>query len=244
MPEPELIVIGLSAFFGSTIAAIAGLGGGILLLSVLLQFLDPMDAIPVHALIQVASNSSRAVIRRKDIRWDIVWRFALLLIPAGVLGLLAADLFPRSGGRVAISVFALLVVWKPTVLESLSRLLGHGLNALSPLGACAGFLNIPLGVTGPAIAPIFRSHLAVKAATIATFACAQTLGHLVKVGLFANTSFSYRPYASLICVGFAAVVCGSWAGTKISDRVSEEKFAIIFKITLTAIALRVIYMTF
>jgi uncharacterized membrane protein YfcA len=39
-------------------------------------------------------------------------------------------------------------------------------------------------------------------------------------------------------------VCGSWAGTKISDRVSEEKFAVIFKITLTAIALRVIYMTF
>ena len=67
MPEPELLVIGLSAFFGSIIAAVAGLGGGILLLSVLLQFLDPMDAIPVHALIQVASNSSRAVMRRKHI---------------------------------------------------------------------------------------------------------------------------------------------------------------------------------
>ena len=78
------------------------------------------------------------------------------------------------------------MVWKPNFLEGLSRLFGRGVNAFIPLGACAGFLNIPFGVTGPAIAPVFRSHLAVKAATIATFACAQALGHAVKVGLFAK----------------------------------------------------------
>ena len=62
----ELLLIGLAALIGSAVTAIAGLGGGILLLSVLLQFLTPLEAIPVHAVIQLASNSFRAFVLRKD----------------------------------------------------------------------------------------------------------------------------------------------------------------------------------
>ena len=73
----ELLIVGLAALVGSTITAVAGLGGGILLLSVLLQFLDPLEAIPVHAVIQLASNSFRAFILRHDVDWGVVGRFAL-----------------------------------------------------------------------------------------------------------------------------------------------------------------------
>ena len=74
----ELCLIGVAALFGSAIAAIAGLGGGILLMAVLLQFLDPLEVVPIHGVIQLASNSSRAVILRDDVDWAVVWRFALL----------------------------------------------------------------------------------------------------------------------------------------------------------------------
>ena len=47
----ELCLIGVAALIGSAIAAIAGLGGGILLMAVLLQFLNPLEAIPIHAVI-------------------------------------------------------------------------------------------------------------------------------------------------------------------------------------------------
>ena len=66
----ELCLIGVAALFGSAIAAIAGLGGGILLMAVLLQFLDPLEVVPIHGVIQLASNSSRAVILRDDVDWD------------------------------------------------------------------------------------------------------------------------------------------------------------------------------
>ena len=116
----ELLIVGLAALFGSAITAIAGLGGGILLLSVLLQFLDPLEAIPVHAVIQLASNSSRGLILRRDVDWGVVGRFSLLLLPAGIMGLLVAGAFPVDVGRVFIAVFALALVWWPQGLAKLS----------------------------------------------------------------------------------------------------------------------------
>ena len=107
----ELLLIGLAALIGSAVTAIAGLGGGILLLSVLLQFLTPLEAIPVHAVIQLASNSFRAFVLRKDVDWAIVGRFSLLLLPSGVAGLAVAGAFPVTLGSIFIAAFALLMVW-------------------------------------------------------------------------------------------------------------------------------------
>lgn len=139
----ELLIVALAALLGSTITAIAGLGGGILLLSVLLQFLDPLEAIPVHAVIQLASNSSRALILRRDVDWGIVARFSLFLLPAGAIGLLVATAFPVNLGRIFIAVFALALVWWPQGLTKISSFLGGGRRSFVPLGAVAGFLNIP-----------------------------------------------------------------------------------------------------
>ena len=107
----------MAALIGSAIAAIAGLGGGILLMAVLLQFLNPLEVIPIHAVIQLASNSSRAVILRDDVDWGVVWRFALLLLPAGMAGLLVAGVFPVDVGSILIAVFALVFVWWLSVIH-------------------------------------------------------------------------------------------------------------------------------
>ena len=44
----ELLLIGLAALIGSAVTALAGLGGGSLLVSVLLQFLTPLPRNPRH----------------------------------------------------------------------------------------------------------------------------------------------------------------------------------------------------
>ena len=234
------MVIGFAAGGGAILTAIAGLGGGILLLSVLLQFLDPMEAIPVHAVIQLASNGSRTLLLRRDIDWGIVWRFCSLLIPAGLLGLLVADAVPISVGRIAIAVFALLTVWWPASLAAVSSVLGNGRQAFVPLGAIAGFLNIPFGVTGPAVAPMFRRALAERTAVIATFGATQTVGHLAKVGIFAGDGFDYREHLVVMTAGIVAVVIGSWIGTRWLRRLDDVLFSRIFRATLTIIAIRVV----
>ena len=93
----DLVIVGLAAMFTATITAIAGLGGGIVLLTVLLLVVDPLVAIPIHAVIQLVSNSSRAVVLRDQIAWPLVGRFSILLLPAGVVGLAIASAIPATG---------------------------------------------------------------------------------------------------------------------------------------------------
>tara|TARA_Y100001949_G_scaffold145897_1_gene129305 strand:+ start:2652 stop:3440 length:789 start_codon:yes stop_codon:yes gene_type:complete len=236
----ELLVVGLAALFGSAITAVAGLGGGILLLSVLLQFLDPLEAIPIHAVIQLASNSSRGLILRRDVDWGVVGRFSLLLLPSGVLGLLVAGAFPVNAGRIFIALFALILVWWPQGLAKISSVLGGGRRSFFALGSIAGFLNIPFGVTGPAIAPVFRRELPVRTAMVATFAMAQTFGHLAKIVLFAGNGFAYGDQLGLVAVGVTSVVVGTWCGTRVLKKLSEVFFGHLFRIALTAITLRVL----
>lgn len=236
----ELCLIGVAALIGSAIAAIAGLGGGILLMAVLLQFLNPLEVIPIHAVIQLASNSSRAVILRDDVDWGVVWRFALLLLPAGMAGLLVAGVFPVDVGSILIAVFALVFVWWPQALGKIASLLGSGRQTFIPLGAIAGFLNIPFGVTGPAIAPVFRAELPLRTAMVATFAMAQTFGHLAKVFLFAADGFAYFDDLPLLAIGISAVIVGTWFGTRVLRNLSEQLFGHLFRFVLTVIAIRVI----
>ncbi|MDG2112430.1 MAG: sulfite exporter TauE/SafE family protein, partial [Actinomycetota bacterium] len=229
---------------GATHTSSAGLGGGLWLLSVLLHFMDPLEAIPVHAVIQLASNSSRTVLLRQHVHWDVVWRFCILLVPAGVLGLVLADQMPVTMGRIAIAVFALLVVWWPASLAAISSVLGSGRKGFVPLGGIAGFLNIPFGVTGPAVAPMFRRHLTERTAIIATFGATQTAGHFTKIGLFAGDGFAYGDNVAVMGVGVVAVVAGSWIGTRLLAKVDEVVFGRIFRVTLTVVAIRVIVTAF
>ena len=109
-------VLGLlaaTAFATSVLSAIVGMAGGITLLAVMLLFFDPLVAIPLHGIVQLVSNSSRTVAQRSHVRWDIVWRYALPLLPLGWLGLLLAESISPDVARLIIGVFVLVATWRP-----------------------------------------------------------------------------------------------------------------------------------
>ena len=69
-----LVVLVGAALVGSTLSGFLGMGGGIFLLTVLfLCGLEPALAIPIHALVQLTSNGTRAVLFREHVRWS-AWR--------------------------------------------------------------------------------------------------------------------------------------------------------------------------
>ena len=86
--EPLTVaLLTLVAFLTSVLSAIVGMAGGIVLLSVMLLFLEPLIAIPLHAVVQLISNSSRTFVQRAHVDWSIVWRYGLPLLPTGIFGL-------------------------------------------------------------------------------------------------------------------------------------------------------------
>ena len=217
------------------------MAGGITLLATMLLFLPPLVAIPLHGVIQLVSNGSRTFIQRRYARVDIIWRFAVLLVPSGVLGLWLAQRLPESATRIAIGVFVLLATWAPRLLT-----LGAHPERANPkrrfllLGGVAGFLNVTIGAVGPLMAPFFLNLGLSRHALVGTKAATQALGHAMKIVLFGSIGFAFAPYLPMLVLASAAVVLGTWVGSQILDRVSERFFTWLYKGVLTLIALRLV----
>lgn len=236
MTEPlELLALFLAAAGTAWLSAVAGIGGGLVLLVILLQFMEPTDAIPVHGAIQVASNATRAWALRPFVKWGIVVRHGLLLVPGGLVGLEVAQSLPRRAARALIGVFALVATWRPGLL---APRLGQGFpeRGFLVLGAIHGAINMPLGATGPMIAPFFRAALDDRRTVVGTLAAAQVTGHLVKVVLFGLAGFAFGDFAVAVGVGAVGVSVGTLVGTRALERVSERVFAWLFRGAVTLVA--------
>ncbi len=83
----EFFVLWTASLLTASVSAVLGMAGGIMLLAVMLLFLEPAVAIPVHAIAQLASNSSRTLVHLRALRRDLFLPYLILLLPAGMLSL-------------------------------------------------------------------------------------------------------------------------------------------------------------
>lgn len=241
--EPATIaLLCATSLVTSGVSAVLGMAGGIMLLAVMLLFLEPALAIPVHAIVQLISNGSRVVIHAKEIRRDLFWPFALLLLPAGALTVPLAQTLPADGLRFAIGCFVILATWRKRWL-----LLGFD-PARVPVGprfalvgAGAGALGPLVGATGPFIAPFFLGIGLDRFELIGTKAACQAAGHLAKIILFGFAGFGFIAFGPLMLGMAAATILGTWLGTRLLQQLDDERFTQLYKLTLTAVALRLVW---
>jgi hypothetical protein len=235
----ELVIIAIAAAATAVLSALAGLGGGIILLAVLAQFFAPVVAIPIHGGIQLVANGSRAYLLQGEIAWKAVLWSSVLLFPASLLGVLVATSVPEDATRVALGVFALVITWRLSLLrwrgtEQMPE------QALIGVGAASGFINTTVGASGPVTSPFFRAVTVSHAAFVATAAASQVIAHISKVSAFLIDGFPIQDHLVTIAVGAAAVTVGSWIGTRLLGRVEEQYLGWIFRAVLTALAARLI----
>ena len=252
-----------AAFSTAVLSAVVGMAGGFTLLAAMLLWLPPLVVIPLHGVIQLASNGSRTWFQRRHARFDILWRYALLLLPGGLAGLAVARSLPEEGLRAAIAGFVLLATWAPVARarwRASRRAGGAGVRAgggagaaeggegaggtaqlwrrFLPLGAAAGFLNVTIGAVGPLIAPFFLNLGLRRQALVGTKAACQTLGHLVKLAIFGGAGFAFHEHLPLLVGACLCVLAGTWLGSRLLERASESLFIALYRGVLTLIALR------
>ena len=241
MDPQQIWILAGAALATSMLSAIVGMAGGIILLSVMLLFLDPLVAIPLHGVIQFVSNGSRTVIQRKHVRWSIIGSYCVLLLPMSIVGLHIARALSPPVARLLIGVFVLAATWVPGLL-----LLGTHPERSEPrrrfvlLGGVVGTINMTVGATGPLIAPFFLNLGLSRQSLVGTKAASQALGHLVKIAVFGFAGFAYPEYALLLALLCALVIAGTWIGSHLLEYVSELWFTRLFKTALTLIALRLV----
>lgn len=226
----------------AAVSAVLGMAGGIMLLTVMLLYLDPLVAIPVHALVQLASNSSRSIIHAREIRFDLFFPFMLLVVPAGFLTLPLATQIPADALRLAIGIFVLVATWRKSWL-----LLGMNLDRvpLKPrfavVGAGSGALGPLIGATGPFIAPFFLGIGLTRFELIGTKAACQAATHLAKIALFGFAGFAFAKYGWLTVAMAGSVVAGTFLGTRVLNKITDDRFTQLYRIALTLVALRLMY---
>jgi uncharacterized protein len=237
----ELGLLAAVALATAVLSATIGMAGGIVLLSVMLLFLPPLAAIPLHGAVQLVSNASRTWIQRRHVDWGIVGRYSVLLAPMGFVGLAVARALPPSAARALIGVFVLLATWAPGLL-----LLGAHPERSDPrrrfvaLGGAVGALNMTVGATGALLAPFFLNLGLPRQAVVGTQAACQALGHVVKIALFGAAGFAFTRFAGPLALLCAAVLVGTWLGSRLLGRVSERAFTWLYKGVLTLVALRLV----
>lgn len=242
MDETAITILAATAFATSVLSAVVGMAGGMTLLAVMLLFVEPLAAIPLHAVVQLVSNGSRTFYQREHVDWRIAGSFVLPLLPAGALGLLVAQRLPADATRLAIALLVLVATWQPRWLTpGAGGETSHKGRRFFALGSAIGFLNVNVGATGVLMAPFFLGLGLPRQALIGSQAVCQMAGHLVKIVLFGIAGFAFREHALLLGCLCVASLAGARVGTWLLDSVSEAQFTRLYKAVLTMLAVQLAF---
>ena len=231
----EAYVLVAIAFFTSTLTAVIGMGGGILLISAMPGLLPAAAIIPVHGAVQLASNGSRVLLGIRHIEWRIFWPFSIGAVLGSAAGTAAVVRLSFDHLPLYLGAFILFVTWIPIPKRSF-RLPGH----FAILGVLQTFLSLFVGVSGPLTnAFLLRKNLP-KDRLVITHGITMTATHLCKIVVFGFVGFAFAPYLYLIAAMIISATLGSWAGTKLRGRLPEELFKKIFKALISLLSIRMI----
>jgi uncharacterized protein len=226
----DIIIVIVSALAASFLAAIAGFGGSVIMLPVLVWTVGVTDAIPILTIAQLIGNLSRVVLSRRELKWPVIWRFALGAIPLAIIGGIIFAAAPAAGLVRVLGVFLILmVVYRHT---RWGRNIKLSLIGFVPLGAVSGILSAVLGTVGPLVAPFFLAYGLAKGAYIGTEAMTAVVMHLTKLGVYGSYAL-IGIRTLLIGLGIGAVmILGTFLGRKLLDRMPEKVFPYIIEGTL------------
>ena len=234
----DLLLI-LAAFTTSILTAITGIGGGMILIAIMPGLLPASAIIPVHGLVQLFANSSRAVFG-----WNhIHWRYAVAFISGSVVGgIVAAGITLNINLEytpLLIAGYILFIVWGPGLkLKKAPR------SEFFTIGLFQTGLGMIVGATGPLGHASLLARGLQRDALVVTAASMMTFSHLIKVILFGVLGFAFMSYWEIVLAMSAGVIAGAFTGTHIRYKIPESIFRPALKWLLTILAIRMIVITF
>ena len=166
----------------SFLSGIFGMAGGIILIGVLLVLLPVQAAMVLHGITQLASNVWRAMMWRRNVRWDIAGVYSCgSLIALGAWSL--TGYVPDKAVSfllLGVTPFMMRVVPRDLQPDPESRIqcIMYGLG-------CTGLILLT-GVAGPMLDTFFLGGSLDRRTIMATKSICQVFGHTVKLIYFAG----------------------------------------------------------
>lgn len=235
-----LVYLALAAVGTSIISALLGMAGGIVLLSIMTFFFPVQAIIPIHGVVQLVSNVSRALSLRTYVNRPMLGYF-LVGLPFGAL--FSFYLLKQAPDpRIFLVSIAIAILF--TVFRGKTKAWKIPLKAFVLVGFASGFLSLLVGATGPFLAMFFIRDDLAKEEVVATKAATQFFTHVLKIPAFLALSFNYSAWSVELIIMCFGVIIGTQIGVASLKKFKTTWFWILFRVALTGAALRLLYKAF
>lgn len=219
----------------SSLTSAVGIGGGLILIGILPNFLTPQAVIPAHALTQLSSNASRAWLNLNVINRRWFWQFVLgaviaMLVLWPFISTISGEHFP-----LFIAFYLLASQWLPQFDQYFKAL-----NNVYFIGFIQTSLGFFVGATGPMAMGFMSRRGLLRDEMIATTAAFMVVTHISKLIVFSRFSAQLLDVWSSLIAMVAAAILGSWLGKKVRTKISEKYFKLLLKYLLSALALHLL----
>ena len=239
MPDvtPWLFFAFAAASFCTTfIGVVTGTAGGLMLLAILAMVFPPVVLIPMHTLIMLGVGSSRAIIWRRFIMTGTVVPFTIGCAFGAVAGANIFITLPTGILQGILAVFIIFAVWVPSIGK-----IGSERGRLVILGFAGTFFGMFVSATGSLVGAIVASAADDRRKFIATMGALMSIVHITKIIAFGVLGVAISTYLPLIAAMIATAALANWSGGHTLARIKERWFRIAFRIFMTALALRLLW---
>ena len=229
-------LLSLAAVFTTLIGILTGSAGGLALLAVMAMFFPPVVLVPIHTFVQLGVGSSRTLLM-----WRHVMKGTLIpfLIGAVIGALLGAQFFinlPTALLQGLMGIMIIILTWLPniTVVGTIGwRFLGVGFGAT--------FIGMFVSATGTIVSTFLAGSPRNRQNHASTLGALMALSHLVKLMAFGVLGVSLSEYLPLILAMIFCAFFGNYIGRYFLNKMPERWFRIIFKLFMTALAIRLLF---
>ena len=218
----KIAAVVVATTVGFTIAGVAGFGGGVVALPVLVWVLGVREAIPILSISQLLSTVSRVWLHRDGINWPVVRYFALGALPLSVLG---SFIFISIDTTVLVRILGVMMLLFVVYTRlPIGRDFTMKLWGFAPLGAATGFGSAFLGIPGPFAAVFYLAYGLAASPYIGTSSLGMGLIQVPKLIIFgAGDLLTLR--VLLLGIGLGAIAASAaYLGRLILRKVPEKVF--------------------
>lgn len=223
------VTMGVTSF----VSGIFGMAGGMILLGVLLAVLSLPEAMALHAITQMASNSWRGLLWVHYIRWQAAGLFLLGCALSFALWSIARYVPSKSLTLLLLGAAPFMIRLMPATLKPDPDRELHGIG----VGAASMVLMLLSGVSGPLIDTFFLGGKFERREVVATKAACQVCCHAAKLiyfGSIVEQAGTLDPW--IVVLGIIVTVTGTSLAKPVLDRISDAQYRTWANHIITVIA--------
>jgi len=234
--DHALLVIPVVTFFTAMLTGVVGMGGGLVLLLIMADFLPFAVLIPVHGINQLVQHLTRAAVSIPNIDKRISIQFGLGAIIGAAIGSQFVMHVTEEIFKIVLGCFILGCLLYPKLNIKLPKIPGEW----PFIGAFTSAVGLFIGNTGVFMSPFYLNRGLDKEQLVATKSACQVAVHSTKIIAFVMLGFTLGPYLLLVVLMAIASFAGSYMSKKILGKISEKVFLILFQVTIVLLSLRLI----